>query len=366
MAGAVPESTIQPAILEKMPMDDHAAVAGAFLQQTGATDTSSVPPFGTSAFSYFWSFVTRFQLEAKEKQASSGAKTHAGKSTGKLLERSTAEAAHAPTQSAAANVYSSKECIGALKKFVDTKRIGSVDAVLAQVPAAARAVLMAKSDADAATVLGADGQEAKRGALSIITKVLPQRVKNVIRSSPHSPDLNFPEREKLAKHATHALYSTHAAPWTFVRTKQGTKLKNGGDWRLYMQHEPDRWVNDTANAIELFANATTAARVRNTGNGASGYDCDGRRRQRQQQVAAHRANEHRRGHVPRQLEMATAVGSAIPRRSNNNQGQPSQVERIASHSETGVHHRQVEFHLEAAGRKLRSGHRRRTALRHAD
>ena len=259
MAGAVPENAIPPAILEKMTMDDHAAVVDAFLQQTEATDTSSIPPFGTSAFSHFWSFVTRFQLEAKEKQASSGAKVHADKSTGKLLERSTAEAAHAPTQSAAANVYSSKECIDALKKFVDTKRVGSVDAVLAQVPAAARAVLMAKFDADAGTVLGADGQEAKRGALSIITEVLPQRVKNVIRSSPHSPDLNFPDREKLAKHVTHALYSTHAAPWTFVRTKQGVKLKNWDDWLLYMQHEPDRWVNDTANAIDLFANAITAA-----------------------------------------------------------------------------------------------------------
>ena len=170
MAGAVPENTIPPAILEKMSMDDHAAVVDAFLQQTEATDASSVPPFGTSAFSHLWSFVTRFQLEAKEKQDSSGAKTHADKPTGKLLERSTAEAAHAPTQSAAANVYSSKECIGALKKFVDTKRIGSVDAVLAQVPPAARAVLMAKFDADAGTVLGADGQEAKRGALSIITE----------------------------------------------------------------------------------------------------------------------------------------------------------------------------------------------------
>ena len=259
MAGAVPENAIPPAILEKMTMDDHAAVVDAFLQQAEATDTSSIPPFGTSAFSHFWSFVTRFQLEAKEKQASSGAKVHADKSTGKLLERSTAEAAHAPTQSAAANVYSSKECVDALKKFVDTKRVGSVDAVLAQVPAAARAVLMAKFDADAGTVLGADGQEAKRGALSIITEVLPQRVKNVIRSSPHSPDLNFPDREKLAKHVTHALYSTHAAPWTFVRTKQGVKLKNWDDWLLYMQHEPERWVNDTANAIDLFANAITAA-----------------------------------------------------------------------------------------------------------
>ena len=259
MAGAVPENTIPPAILEKMPMDDHAAVVDAFLQQAEATDTSSVPPFGTSAVSHFWSFVTRFQLEAKEKQASSGAKTHADKSTGKLLERSTAEAAHAPTQSAAANVYSSKECIGALEKFVDTKRIGSADAVLAQVPAAARAVLMAKFDADAGKVLGTDGQEAKRGALNIITEILPQRVKNAIRSSPHSPDLNFPEREKLAKHVTHELYSTQAAPWTFVRTKQGTKLKNWGDWLLYVQQEPGRWVDDTANAIELFANAITAA-----------------------------------------------------------------------------------------------------------
>ena len=259
MAGAVPENAIPPAILEKMTMDDHAAVVDAFLQQTEATDISSIPPFGTSAFSHFWSLVTRFQLEAKEKQASSGAKVHADKSTGKLLERSTADAAHAPTQSAAANVYSSKECVDALKKFVDTKRVGSVDAVLAQVPAAARAVLMAKFDADAGTVLGADGQEAKRGALSIITEVLPQRVKNVIRSSPHSPDLNFPDREKLAKHVTHALYSTHAAPWTFVRTKQGVKLKNWDDWLLYMQHEPERWVNDTANAIDLFANAITAA-----------------------------------------------------------------------------------------------------------
>ena len=259
MAGAVPENAIPPAILEKMTMDDHAAVVDAFLQQAEATDISSIPPFGSSAFSHFWSIVTRFQLEAKEKQASSGAKVHADKSTGKLLERSTAEAAHAPTQSAAANVYSSKECIDALKKFVDTKRVGSVDAVLVQVPAAARAVLMAKFDADAGTVLGADGQEAKRGALSIITEVLPQRVKNAIRSSPHSPDLSFQEREKLAKHVTHALYSTHAAPWTFVRTKQGTKLKNWDDWLLYMRHEPERWVNDTANAIELFAHAITAA-----------------------------------------------------------------------------------------------------------
>ena len=142
MAGAAPENAIPPVILEKMTMDDHAAVVDAFLQQTEATDISSIPPFGTSAFSHFWSFVTHFQLEAKEKQASSGAKTHADKSTGKLLERSTAEAAHAPTQSAAASVYSSKECIDALKKFVDTKRVGSVDAVLAQVPAAARAVLV--------------------------------------------------------------------------------------------------------------------------------------------------------------------------------------------------------------------------------
>ena len=259
MAGAVPENTIPPAILETMPMDDHAAVVDAFLQQAEATDTSSVPPFGTSAVSHFWSFVTRFQLEAKEKQASSGAKTHADKSTDKLPERSTAEAAHAPTQSAAANVHSPKECFGALKKFVDTKRIGSADAVLAQVPAAARAVLMAKFDADAGTVLGTDGQEAKRGALNIITEILPQRVKNAIRSSPHSPDLNFPEREKLAKHVTHELYSTQAAPWTFVRTKQGTKLKNWGDWLLYVQQEPGRWVDDTANAIELFANAITAA-----------------------------------------------------------------------------------------------------------
>ena len=132
--------------------------------------------------------------------------------TGKLLERSTSEAAHAPAQSAAAEVYSSKECIGARKKFVDTKRIGSVDAIPTQVSAAARAVLMVKFDADASTVLGADGREAKRGALSIITEKLPQRVKNVIGSSPHSPDLNFPELEKLSKHDTHALYSTPAAP----------------------------------------------------------------------------------------------------------------------------------------------------------
>ena len=73
----------------------------------------------------------------------------------------------APTQSAAAEVYSSKACVDALKMFIDVKRIGSVDAVLAQVPPAARAVLMAKFDADAGTVLGADGQEAKRGALSL-------------------------------------------------------------------------------------------------------------------------------------------------------------------------------------------------------
>ena len=85
MAGAVPENAIPPAILEKMTMDDHAAVADEFLQQTKATDISSIPPFGASAFSHFWSFVTRFQLEAKEKQASSGAETHAGRSAGKFL-----------------------------------------------------------------------------------------------------------------------------------------------------------------------------------------------------------------------------------------------------------------------------------------
>ena len=44
-----------------------------------------------------------------------------------------------------------------------------------------------------------------------------------------------------------------------MRTKQGTKIKSWGDWLLYMQQEPDRWVDGTVNAIDLFANAVTAA-----------------------------------------------------------------------------------------------------------
>ena len=107
----------------------------------------------------------------------------------------------------------------ALKQFTGTKRIANVDSVLATVPAAARAILMAKFDTDNGTVLTADGQEAKRGALFLVTEALPRRrAQRVLRANPHCPEMSFTDRENTPKHATQALFSTKAASYLGIRT----------------------------------------------------------------------------------------------------------------------------------------------------
>ena len=122
------------------------------------------------------------------------AQYHADKSTGKLLEKSTAETAHAPTHSASESVYSDQATITALKQFAGTKRIANVDSILVTVPAAARAILMAKFDTDNGTVRTADGQEAKRGALFLVTEVFPTRAQRVLRTNPDCSEMSFADR----------------------------------------------------------------------------------------------------------------------------------------------------------------------------
>ena len=147
----------------------------------------------------------------------------------------------------------------ALKQFAGTKKITNVDAVLATVPAPARAILMAKFDTDNGTVLTADGQEAKRGALFLVTEVLPKRAQRVLRTNPHCPEMSFTDRENMSKHVTQALFATKAAIWTFVQTPRGTKpLKSWDDWIQHANNTPVTWAEDTANAIDLFVSVVTA------------------------------------------------------------------------------------------------------------
>ena len=152
------------------------------------------PPAEVKAFQHFWSIASNYTSEREERKASVSAQNHADKSAGKLLEKSTSEAAHAPTHTASAGVYPDPATITALKQFAGTKKISNVDLVLATVPAAARAILMVKFDSDNGTVLTADGQEAKRGALFLVTEVLPRRAQRVLRTTPHCREMSFTDR----------------------------------------------------------------------------------------------------------------------------------------------------------------------------
>ena len=259
MAGAVPGSTIQIDLLRLMSTEDVSYIVEGFLTKAGQTADSCRPPAGVKAFQHFWSIASKYTNEREERKDSVSAQNHAGKSAGKLLEKSTSEAAHAPTHTASASVYSDPATIAALKQFAGTKKITNVDAVLATVPAPARAILMAKFDTDNGTVLTADGQEAKRGALFLVTEVLPKRAQRVLRTNPHCPEMSFTDRENMSKHVTQALFATKAAIWTFVQTPRGTKpLKSWEDWIQHANNTPVTWAEDTANAIDLFVSVVTA------------------------------------------------------------------------------------------------------------
>ena len=259
MAGAVPGSTIQIDLLRLMSTEDVSYIVEGFLTKAGQTADSCRPPAGVKAFQHFWNIASKYTSEREERKDSVSAQNHADKSAGKLLEKSTSEAAHAPTHTASASVYSDPATIAALKQFAGTKKIANVDAVLATVPAPARAILMAKFDTDNGTVLTADGQEAKRGALFLVTEVLPRRAQRVLRTNPHCPEMSFTDRENTSKHVTQALFATKAAIWTFVQTPRGMKpLKSWDDWIQHANNTPVTWAEDTANAIDLFVSVVTA------------------------------------------------------------------------------------------------------------
>ena len=75
---------------------------------------------------------------------------------------------------------------------------------------------MAKFDTDNGTVSTADGQEANRGPLFLITEVLPRRAQRVLRTNPHCPEMSFTDTENMSRHGTQALFLTKAAVWTFL------------------------------------------------------------------------------------------------------------------------------------------------------
>ena len=236
MAGAIPGSAMQTDLLRVMSMEDVAYIADGFLEKAKQTADTCRPPAGVKAFQHFWRIASNYTTEREERKDSVSAQNHADKSAGKLLEKSTSEAAHSPTHTASASVYSDPATIAALKQFTWTKNISNVDLVLATVPAAARAIPLAKFDTDNGTVLTADGQEAKRGALFLVIEVLPRRAQRVLRTHPHCPEMGFTDRENTSKHATQVLFSAKAAVWTFVQIPRGAKpLKSWED--LATAHE---------------------------------------------------------------------------------------------------------------------------------
>jgi len=259
MAGAVPGSTMQTDLLRLMSTEDVAYIVEGFLSKAKQTADTCRPPPGVKAFQHFWGIASSYTTEREERKDSVSAQNHADKSAGKLFEKSTSEAAHAPTHTASASVYADQATISALKQFAGSKKISNVDAVLDTIPVAARAILMAKFDTDNGTVLTADGQEAKRGALYLVTEVLPRRAQRVLRTNPHCPEMSFTDRENMSKHVTQALFASKAAIWTFVQTPRGMRsLKSWEDWLQHANNTPVTWAEDTANALELFVAVVTA------------------------------------------------------------------------------------------------------------
>ena len=137
MAGAIPGSAMQTDLLRVMSMEDVAYIADGFLEKAKQTADTCRPPAGVKAFQHFWRIASNYTTEREERKDSVSAQNHADKSAGKLLEKSTSEAAHSPTHTASASVYSDPATIAALKQFTWTKNISNVDLVLATVPAAA-------------------------------------------------------------------------------------------------------------------------------------------------------------------------------------------------------------------------------------
>ena len=100
MAGAVPGSTIQTNLLRLMSTEDVSYIVEGFLTKAGQTADACRLPAGVKAFQHFWNTASTYTSEREARKDSVSAQNHADKSAGKLLEKSTLEAAHAPTHTA--------------------------------------------------------------------------------------------------------------------------------------------------------------------------------------------------------------------------------------------------------------------------
>ena len=120
MAGTIPGSTMQTDLLRTMSTEDVARIVDGFLEKANQTADTCRPPAGMKAFQYFWRIASDYTTEREARKGSVSAQSHADKSAGKLLEKSTSEAAHSPTHTVSASVYSDQATITALKQFTGT------------------------------------------------------------------------------------------------------------------------------------------------------------------------------------------------------------------------------------------------------
>jgi hypothetical protein len=111
---------MQTDLLRTMSTEDVARTVDGFLEKANQTADTCRPPAGMKAFQYFWRIASDYTTEREARKGSVSAQSHADKSAGKLLEKSTSEAAHSPTHTASASVYSDQATITALKQFTGT------------------------------------------------------------------------------------------------------------------------------------------------------------------------------------------------------------------------------------------------------
>ena len=148
MAGVTPTATIPPDIMKIMQPEELATIVEQFLTHSGKTEHECTPPPGKSAFTHYYQIVATHNEQSKHDKANAVSKAHADKATAKALQASTAEATVTPLQSATDAVFTSPECIAALRKFTSSDRVANTGALLATVPEPARAVMTAKFDSD--------------------------------------------------------------------------------------------------------------------------------------------------------------------------------------------------------------------------
>ena len=159
------------------------------------------------------------------------------------------------------SAFTDTACVNALRIFAESRHVPSIDNVLRTIPIAARALLMGRFQPDDSLALTQHGAEARRGVLQLIGEILPQRVRRVVTTAPHGPKLSSPSEESnLSSAVVAGAVNGKASPFNLT-TRRPSRTESWDAWSVHLSDAGNKhcWRDEFADAIDLFAEAVTAA-----------------------------------------------------------------------------------------------------------